>query len=86
MRIFNYVNELAGMGMGRITVFLNKWIIFLNGIKQCGFGLETVSVHYEVQSKIFCTLQRGFSVQNFQWNTVNPRQSAHYVVPLYSYP
>jgi len=65
--------ELAGMGIVRITVFLNKWIIFLNGINQWCFGFETVSVHYEVQSKFLCTLQRGFSVQKCQWNTVNPR-------------
>jgi hypothetical protein len=74
------------MGIVKITVFLNKWIIFLKGIKQRSFGLETVSVHYEVQSKFLCTLQRGFSFQKRQWNTVNPRQSAPYVAPLYSYP
>jgi hypothetical protein len=78
--------ELAEMGIVRITVFYKKWIIFLKGINQRGFGLGTVSVHYEVQSKFLRILQRGFSVQKRQWNTVNPRQSAHYVAPLYSYP
>lgn len=61
------------MGIGKITVFLTKWIIFLNGINQRGFGLEILSVHYEVQSKFLCTLHRGLRVQNCQWNTVNPR-------------
>jgi hypothetical protein len=64
--------ELAEMWIGRITVLLNKWIIFLNGIKQWGFELETVSVHFEVKSKFLCTLQRGFSLQKCQWNIVNP--------------
>ena len=74
------------MGIVRITVFLNKWIIFLRGINQSGFELETVSVHYEEQSKFLCTLQRGFTVQKCQWNTVKPRQSVPYVALLYSYP
>jgi hypothetical protein len=52
--------ELARKGIGRITAFLNKWVLFLNGTNQGGFGFETGSVHYEVQSKFYAFL-RGVS-------------------------